>query len=51
MMESQPDHYKEIIKLRFHGLTMREIAGRLNLHENTVQRVLQRVLQEQGHEY
>lgn len=50
MLEDQSDRDREIVEMRFHGYTRREIASRLGVHENTVQRVLQRMLQKQGDE-
>lgn len=42
-MDSQPEHYRQIVALRLEGLTYPVIAERLRLNERTVRRVLQKL--------
>lgn len=48
MLKGQPEHYQQIIRLRFVGETNRTIADKLGLNEKTVRRVLDKLLQEQS---
>jgi RNA polymerase sigma factor (sigma-70 family) len=43
-MDSQPEHYRQIVTLRLEGLTYPMIAERLRLNERTVRRVLQKLV-------
>ena len=44
LLDQQPDHYRQIVELRFRGETLTAIAEQLNLNERTVRRVLERML-------
>lgn len=43
MLHDQPEHYRQVMRLRLMGKTQRSIAVRLNLSEKTVQRVLEQL--------
>ena len=43
-LESQPDHYRQIMQMRFAGNGITEIAKELNLHKGTVQRALHKMI-------
>jgi RNA polymerase sigma factor (sigma-70 family) len=40
MLKDQPEHHRRMIKMRFSGNSIRQIADHLDLHEGTVQRAL-----------
>lgn len=44
LLEKQPDHYQEIVQLRYLGYTSREIAGKVGLDDGTVRRILRNIL-------
>jgi RNA polymerase sigma-70 factor (ECF subfamily) len=44
LLAEQPTHYQSIIQLKYLGHTNREIAVKLDLHEKTIGRVLERLL-------
>lgn len=48
MMEGQPSHYREIIRLRSEGATFREIAEIVQVNEKTCRRLIERLQREQG---
>ena len=43
ILENQPAHYQEVVKLRYLGNSAREIAGQLGLDEGSVRRILRRI--------
>lgn len=43
MIESQPEHYRAVMRLRLMGKTQRSIAAHLGLSEKTVQRVMEQL--------
>jgi RNA polymerase sigma-70 factor (ECF subfamily) len=43
ILENQPAHYQEVVKLRYVGHSSREIADRIGLDEGTVRRILRRI--------
>jgi RNA polymerase sigma-70 factor (ECF subfamily) len=43
LVEGQPNHYQQILVLRFQGHTLEEIARKLNVNERTVRRVLDKL--------
>jgi RNA polymerase sigma factor (sigma-70 family) len=44
ILDNQPPHYQEIVRLRYLGHRSREIADRVGLDEGTVRRVLRNLL-------
>ena len=44
MMQGNPEHYRQIIRMRLQGHTCEEIAESLHLAERTVRRFLKRLL-------
>ncbi len=46
ILENQPAHYQEVVRLRFLGHPSREIASRLGLDEGTVRRVLRKLFRD-----
>jgi RNA polymerase sigma factor (sigma-70 family) len=46
LMQDQPTHYREVVRLKYLGYQSREIAARLNLDEGTVRRILRKVLRD-----
>lgn len=46
LMDGQPEHYKKMVELRLTGMSIREIAKELDMHEGTVQRAMQRLFQQ-----
>ena len=46
LLAKQPEHYQQIVELRFRGETLTAIAEKLGLNEKTVRRVLARLLEE-----
>jgi RNA polymerase sigma-70 factor (ECF subfamily) len=46
MLQGQPAHYQDILRLLRQGNTHQEVADRLGLNEKTVRRVVQKILPE-----
>ena len=46
LLAGQPDHYQQIIQLRYQGATYREIAEQLEITERTARRVIDRLFRE-----
>lgn len=46
ILEGQPPHYQEILRLRYQGFTFLEISEQLELHERTVRRVVRKILRD-----
>jgi RNA polymerase sigma factor (sigma-70 family) len=47
MVAGQPQHYREILSLRYMGETYEQIAEKVGLHERTVRKVVEQALGEQ----
>jgi RNA polymerase sigma factor (sigma-70 family) len=45
LVEEQPQRYREVIRMRFMGLSFMEIARRLDLDERSVRKIVERLLQ------
>ena len=43
LLREQPPHYQRMIEMRYRGLSVREIAQRLDLDEGTVRRALRKI--------
>ncbi|MHB8974158.1 MAG: RNA polymerase sigma factor [Pirellulaceae bacterium] len=46
LLEGQPPHYQEIIRLRYLGHSFREIASRVGLDEGSVRRILRKMFRD-----
>ena len=46
MLENQPEHYRQIILLRYHGDTCEQIATKVGMHERSVRKVLDKLFEE-----
>ena len=46
LLDEQPQHYRQIVELRFRGETLAAIAEKLELNEKTVRRVLAKLFEE-----
>lgn len=46
MFENQPEHYRKIILLRYHGDTYEQIAVKVGMHERSVRKVLDKLFEE-----
>jgi DNA-directed RNA polymerase specialized sigma24 family protein len=46
LLENQPEHYQEVIRLRYLGYNATDIANRVGLDEGTVRRIMRKVFQE-----
>lgn len=44
LVAQQPTQYREVVKLRFQGATYPEIAARLEIHERTARKIIERLL-------
>ena len=44
LVAEQPTQYREVAKLRFQGATYPEIAARLEIHERTARKIIERLL-------
>ncbi|MCO6456904.1 MAG: sigma-70 family RNA polymerase sigma factor [Pirellulaceae bacterium] len=47
IMAEQPQHYRQIIELRYAGVTFREIAEQLGYDESTVRRAVRKIFEDQ----
>lgn len=45
LVDAQPSHYREVIRLRIMGVTDAEIARQLQIDERTVRKIIDRLLQ------
>jgi RNA polymerase sigma-70 factor (ECF subfamily) len=43
LVDQQPEHYRQIIQLRFEGKTQEEIAREIGVNERTVRKILERL--------
>jgi RNA polymerase sigma factor (sigma-70 family) len=48
VIQGQPKHYQEVARLRFLGKSNAEIARELKIHERTVRKIIERLIQMQG---
>lgn len=46
MLENQPEHYRQIIMLRYRGETCEQIAAQVGMHERSVRKVLDKLFEE-----
>jgi RNA polymerase sigma-70 factor (ECF subfamily) len=46
MLASQPDHYRQIVAMRYQGDTCEQIAAKLGMHERSVRKVLDKLFEE-----
>ena len=43
LLENQPEHYQQVVQLRYLGYSSREIADQVGLDEGTVRRILRKI--------